>query len=176
MKGATAIRRTWTRMTSDRIGRISIMQQHNVLLAILCQHLDIKASIFLSFVAVMLFAYAFNNIGSPYIFVLALAFAVAYPMRIGVKMLADKPVKLGGADLTVHDIGSMKSDAEYHVHSYREQAYKGAIRHNTIVLKKKHRENKNLIITSMLLFGYIMTMTAVVKFMELPNAGILSFT
>ncbi len=162
-------------MTNDRIGNISIMQQHNVLLAILCQHVDIKASIFLSFVAVMLFAYAFSDIGSPYVFVLALAFAVAYPMRIGVNMLADKPVDLGG-DLTVHDIDSVESNTEYHIHDSIIQAYKAAIIHNTGVLKKKHRRNKSLIITSMLLFGYIMTMTAVVKFMELSNAGILSFT
>jgi len=83
-------------ITPSRIALIAMMQHYNALLATLCHHIDIKASIFLSFVAVLLFAYAYGPVGNTVIFVLGLAFAVAFPIRIAATMLADKPVKLGG--------------------------------------------------------------------------------
>jgi len=58
-------------MTS-KFGYIASMQQHNILLAILCQHMDIKASIFLSLVPAMLFAYALSPVGSSIVFIPAL--------------------------------------------------------------------------------------------------------
>lgn len=86
-------------ITPSRLALIAVMQQYNTLLVTLCHHVDVKASIFLSLVAILLFAYAYSPVSNPVIFVLGLAFAAAFPIRIGATMLADKPVKLGGGDL-----------------------------------------------------------------------------
>jgi len=81
--------------------------QHYTLLATLCHHVDIKASIFLSLVAVVLFGYAYSPVDNPVILALGLAFAAAFPIRIGVVMLYDRPVKPGGVSLDVPLLFSM---------------------------------------------------------------------
>lgn len=155
-----------------KFGYIAHLQQHNILLAMLCQHMDIKASIFLSFVAVMLFAYGFGMAGSPIVFVLALAFAVAYPIRIGARMLASKPIKTGIEDLGGNDMLGDDPNADACLQKQLVRGYRAAISHNSKVLKSKHRDNMGIIITSLLLFGYVMLMNVVVRFIESPGAGL----
>lgn len=147
-------------------GRVAAMQQHNMLLAILCQHMDIKASIFLSFVAAMLFAYSFGTWGNPFVFVLALAFAVAYPIRIGAKMLMSRPARAGGVFLEGRGLGG---DGDAGIQKRLMRSYGAAIRSNTGLLREKHRDNRAITVTSLLLFAYIMIMTAVVRFIESPG-------
>jgi len=156
----------------NRFNYILYLQQHNILLAILCQHMDIKASIFLSFVSVMLFAYAFSPVGEPIVFIPALAFAIAYPIRCGAKMLASRPIKFGGMDFAGYDVFAAGSKEDIDMQKSLVRAYNGAIAHNTVTLKDKHRDNKNIILTSLMLFAYVMVMTAVVRFITSPGAGI----
>jgi len=49
------------------------------------------------------------------------------------------------------------------------EANEAAIDHNSRVLKEKHRQNTGLIITALMLFGYLMSMTAV--FMVMAPGG-----
>jgi len=156
-------------MTS-KFGYIASMQQHNILLAILCQHMDIKASIFLSLVSAMLFAYALSPVGTPIVFVPALAFAIAYPIRCGAKMLASRPIKFGGVDFAGYDIFAVDQKDDDEMQKSLAQAYRKAIAHNSATLKDKHRDNKNIVLTSLMLFGYIMIMTAVVRLIESPGS------
>lgn len=151
---------------TGKFDRIAVMQQHNMLLAILCQHMDIKASIFLSFVAVMLFAYSFGMAGNPFVFVLALAFAAAYPIRIGAKMLTSRPARAGGVLLGSRGIVGGEDAG---IQKRLARSYGTAIRRNTGLLREKHRDNRAITVTSLLLFAYIMTMTAVVRFIESPG-------
>jgi len=151
---------------TGRFDRVAAMQHHNMLLAILCQHMDIKASIFLSFVAAMLFAYSFGAWGNPFVFVLALAFAVAYPIRIGAKMLMSRPARAGGVFL---ESRGMDGDGDAGIQKRLTRSYGAAIRSNTGLLREKHKDNRAIIVTSLLLFAYIMIMTAVVRFMESPG-------
>jgi len=170
------------------------MQQYNIILAMLCQHIDIKASIFLSFVAIVLFVYAYGPFGNPVILVLGLGFALAYPIRIGVKMLSSRPLQTGGGDLDVSELFEMDESDELaaqrrmavtHKKAIRHNSrgkgaacrpgldlvtHKKAIRHNSRVLKKKHRQNTDLIITSLMLFGYLMGMTVLFMFIAPPGA------
>jgi len=155
-----------------RLDRIAYLQQQNMLLAILCQHMDIKASIFLSFVSVMLFAYGFSSAGVPIVFVLALVFAVAYPIRIGATMLASRPARVGGVTLDTRATPDMGKNEEAELETRLIRSHGEAIRHNSGLLRDKHRDNKNVILTSLMLFAYVMVMTAVVRFITSPGAGI----
>jgi len=146
------------------------MQQYNIILAMLCQHIDIKASIFLSFVAIVLFVYAYGPFGNPVILVLGLGFALAYPIRIGVKMLSSRPLQTGGGDLDVSELFEMDESDELAAQRRMAVTHKKAIRHNSRVLKKKHRQNTDLIITSLMLFGYLMGMTVLFMFIAPPGA------
>jgi len=156
--------------TSDRISHMGAMRQHIVILISLCQHIDIKASIFLSFVAVVLLAYSYGPWGNPVILVLGLGFALAYPIRIGAKMLASQPIQAGGGDLDVPILFGTDDGKELTAQKLMAKAHKRAIRHNSRVLKKKHRQNKDLIITSLMLFGYLMGMTVLFMVIAPPGA------
>jgi len=155
---------------TGKFDRIAAMQQHNMLLAILCQHMDIKASIFLSFVTVMLFAYSFGTEGNPVVFAMALAFAAAYPIRIGAKMLMSRPARVGGVYLGSRGVSAMGVKGDASVQRRLVRSYGAAIRSNTGLLREKHRDNGAIIVTSLLLFAYIMIMTAVVRFIESPGS------
>jgi len=157
-------------MARNRFSYILLMQQHNMLLAILCQHVDIKASIFLSLVSAMLFAYALSPVGSPIVFIPALAFAIAYPIRCGAKMLASRPIKLGSVSFEKYDVFDEDPKKDTEVQKSLVRSYREAIRRNSRTLKKKHRDNKNIILTSLMLFAYVMVMTAVVEAITQPGA------
>jgi len=157
---------------ANRFSYILSLQQHNILLAILCQHMDIKASIFMSFVSVMMFAYAFSPVGEPIVFIPALAFAIAYPIRCGAKMLASRPIKLGSVSFEEHDIFDEDPKKDADVQKSLVRSYLEAIGHNSRLLKQKHRDNRGIILTSLMLFAYVMVMTAVVRFITSPGAGI----
>jgi len=144
---------------SSRLAYIATMHQHIILLATLCNHVDIKASIFLSLVAVMLFAYVYSPVSNLVVFALGLAFAVAFPVRTGVAMLADRPVSLGGGDLDVPSLFSMGEEEDLALQRRIASEHKIAILHNTKTLKDKHRQNRGIIVTSLMLFGYLMGMT-----------------
>lgn len=146
------------------------MQQLNAILTMLCQHIDIKASIFLSFVAIVLFVYAYGPFGNPVILVLGLGFALAYPIRIGVCMLSSRPLQAGGGDLDLHALFGASEAEDLDTQKRMAAAHKGAILHNARVLKKKHKQNTDLIITSLMLFGYLMGMTVLFMFMAPPGA------
>jgi len=94
------------------------------------------------------------------IFVLGLAFAVAFPIRIAATMLADKPVKLGGGDLDASTLFSMGEKESLTMQKNVAMAHSSAIRHNSKTLKHKRKQNNDIIITSLMLFGYLMGMTA----------------
>jgi len=146
------------------------MQQYNTTLAMLCQHIDIKASIFLSFVAVVLLAYAYGPFGNPVILVLGLGFALVYPIRIGIRMLSSRPLQAGGGNLSVSELFRMDEKGELVAQWKMAVTHKRAIRHNSRVLKKKHKQNIDLIITSLMLFGYLMGMTVLFMFIAPPGA------
>lgn len=156
--------------TSDRLPYISAMQQYNIILSMLCQHIDIKASIFLSFVAIVLFVYAYGPFGNPVILVLGLGFALAYPIRIGVRMLSSRPLQTGGGNFDVSELFEMDESDELAAQRKMAVTHKKAILHNSRVLKKKHKQNTDLIITSLMLFGYLMGMTVLFMFMAPPGA------
>jgi len=147
-------------ITPSMLALIATMQHYNTLLATLCHHVDIKASIFLSFVAVLLFAYAYGPVGNTVIFVLGLAFAVAFPIRIAATMLADKPVSLGGGDLDAPALFSVGEEESLTMQKDVAIAHSRAIDRNSQTLKQKRKQNKAIIITSLMLFGYLMGMTA----------------
>jgi len=149
---------------------MTAMQQHIAILISLCQHIDIKASIFLSFVAVVLLAYSYGPWGNPVILVLGLGFALAYPIRIGARMLASQPVQAGGGDLVASGLFGMDEGGEMATQRRVAAAHKAAILHNSRILKKKHRQNMDLIITSLMLFGYLMGMTVLFMFIAPPGA------
>ena len=147
-------------MTSSGPAYLSAMQQHNALLVTLCHNVDMRASIFVSLVAVLLFAYAYSPMSNLVIFVLGLAFAFAFPIRIGAAMLASKSVRLGGGNLKLSQVFSMDESEELAMQMKMARGHKKAIRHNATTLKKKHRQNRDIIITSLMLLGYLMGMTA----------------
>jgi len=154
-------------MTS-MLAYLAIMQQYNALLATLCHHIDIKASIFLSLVAVVLFAYAYGPVSNLVILALGLAFAVAFPIRIGATMLANRPVSLGGGNLDVPSLFNMGEKENTATQKKIAMAHKRAILRNAKTLKDKHRQNTGLIITSLMLFGYLMGMTMLFMAMTSP--------
>ena len=155
--------------TSDRLPYMAAMQQQVVILVAMCQHIDIKASIFLSFVAIVLFVYAYGPFGNPVVLVLGLVFAVAYPIRIGVEMLSSRPLQAGGGNLNASGLFKMDESGELATQRRMAKVHKRAILHNSKILKKKHKQNTDLIITSLMLFGYLMGMT--VAFMAIAPSG-----
>jgi len=138
---------------------IAIMQQNNALLAALCNHIDIKASIFLSFVVVVLLAYVYGPVSNLVVFALGLAFAAAFPIRIGATMLAERPVSLGGGDFDVPALFDMGTKEALATQKKIALSHKQAIAYNTKTLKDKHKKNRGIIITSLMLFGYLTGMT-----------------
>ncbi|MDD9812932.1 MAG: hypothetical protein OXU86_07440 [Thaumarchaeota archaeon] len=154
---------------SDRLPYMAAMQQQVTILVAMCQHIDIKALIFLSFVAIVLFVYAYGPFGNPVVLVLGIGFALAYPIRIGVDMLASKPLHAGGVDLDVPVLFGADEEKELAAQRRMAMAHKRAILHNSKILKKKHKQSTDLVITSLMLFGYLMGMT--VAFMAIAPSG-----
>ncbi|MDD9842588.1 MAG: hypothetical protein OXU85_01650 [Thaumarchaeota archaeon] len=83
-------------METRRSAGISAMRQHNAILVAPCQHIDLKASIFISFVAIVPLAYAYGPLGNPVVLVPGLVFAAAYPPRIGIHHAGLQAAARGG--------------------------------------------------------------------------------
>jgi len=85
-------------------------------------------------------------------------------------MLASRPIKLGSVSFEKYDVFDEDPKKDTEVQKSLVRSYREAIRRNSRTLKKKHRDNKNIILTSLMLFAYVMVMTAVVGAITQPGA------
>ncbi|RNJ71679.1 MAG: hypothetical protein EB832_05415 [Thaumarchaeota archaeon S14] len=84
-------------------------------------------------------------------------------------MLASRPLHAGGGDLVASSLFEDGMEGDIKMQRKMAEANEAAIDHNSGVLKEKHRQNTGLIITAPMLFGYLMSMTAV--FMVMAPGG-----
>ncbi len=154
--------------TTSRDTAPYLQQQCNHLGA-LCNHVDIKASLFLSLVVAMLLAYAFSPAVNLITLVGAVAFTIAVPIRIGVQMLSNMTLAVGpqlvpsGAEMSALDDDETRSYWNQIVDELHN-----AVAYNSSLLRKKHTQHWNIMLISLCVFGFIMAMTVVGTFIEPP--------
>ncbi len=156
-------------MTMSRSEQAFYMQHQCYHLGVLCNHVDIKASIFLSVVAAMVLAYAFSPAVNLITLVGAVAFTIAVPIRIGVQMLGNTTLNAGPLLTLSNGVPPAPGSPEhesYWIHLVDD--LDRAIHYNTRLLRTKHTQHWNIMLISLCIFGFIMTMTVVGTFIEPP--------
>jgi len=159
---------------ADGSEEIAYMQSQNSDVIASCFYADLKASVFLSLMAALLLAYAFSPAGSAIILALALAFAVCFPVRIGMKMLGSSTLHLGANILEAGgQLVAMSSERRKKSRIRIANGLVGALAHNKRVLRQKQKQNRHIMQTSVMLFMYLMAMTVMVMVSGDPLDGLL---
>jgi len=146
-----------------------MLQQCNHLGA-LCNNVDIKASVFMSLLVAMLLAYAYSPAANLITLAGAVAFTMAVPMRVGIRMLDSHTVAFGGTiDLAGDRLLSMSLDSQRKHYANLINSLRRAILSNYALLVQKQHQNWSLMVISLSVFGYVMAMTAAGAFIEFPE-------
>jgi len=149
---------------------VQYMHQQCNHLGILCNNVDIKASVSLSLLVAMLLAYAYSPAANLITLAGAVAFTMVVPMRVGIQMLGRRTVAFGVTiKLTGQGVLSMPPDDQKRHYVKLIDSLGDAITYNDGLLRHKLHQNWSLMVISMPVFGYVMAMTAAGAFIEFPE-------
>ena len=107
----------------------------------------------LQLAAVLRFAHVSGQAGNHAIIFPGTGLAVAFHLRVGAAILPPMPVRLGGGDLKISQVFGTDESEELATQIKMAREHKRATHHNTDTLKNKHRQNRDAIITSLMLLG-----------------------